>query len=91
MLIVLHCNACAGVVAGIILLVMIFVTWRVWRRRKRERARANVTPGIAHDESEVMLNGHMKETSDLKRKVSNPDLSVPIRNIPSQVSKLFYV
>ena len=76
-------------VAGIILLVMIFVTWRVWRRRKRERARASVTPGIAHSDSEVMLNGLMKDSSDLKRKVSNPDLSVPIRNIPSQVSKHF--
>lgn len=74
-----------GVVAGIILVVMIFVSWRVWRRRKRDRRRRNVAAGIADDSSELMLNGLMKDTSsDLKRKVSNPDLSVPIRNIPSQ-------
>lgn len=73
-------------IGAIILLVFIFVVWRVWRRRKRERRRANVTPGIARDNSQVMLNGMMKDASmDLKRKVSNPDLSVPIHNIPSQV------
>ena len=74
-------------VAGILLLVVIFVSCRVYRRHKYgRRRRHNITAGIADDSSEVMLNGLMKDTSsDLKRKVSNPDLSVPIQNIPSQV------
>ncbi|XP_076467942.1 protocadherin Fat 1-like [Babylonia areolata] len=38
-----------------------------------------------HGSSDTVRNGLMKEsTFDLKRKVSNPDLSVPIQNIPSQ-------
>ncbi|XP_076446580.1 protocadherin Fat 1-like isoform X2 [Babylonia areolata] len=74
-----------GVVAGLLFLVLIFVSWRVWKRRKRERGRANVTSGIARDNSDVLLNGLMKDSSsDFKRKVSNPDLSVPVQNIPSQ-------
>ena len=41
---------------GIILIVLIFVFVRFWRRRKRQSRRANVTAGIANDGNEVFLN-----------------------------------
>lgn len=71
--------------AGVLVLIVISTAWCIRRRqRKNRRSHANVTNGIAEGENEVLLNS-VKETVDFKRKVSNPDLSVPIPNIPSQV------
>ena len=45
-----------GVVGGIIFIVIIFVLVRIWRRKKSQRRRNNVTAGIANDGNEVYLN-----------------------------------
>ena len=38
---------------GLILIVIIFVSCRIWKRRKRERRRNDITPGIAMNEDEI--------------------------------------
>ncbi|XP_046380464.2 protocadherin Fat 1-like isoform X3 [Haliotis rufescens] len=63
----------AGVGAGLIFIVLIFVMCRMWRRKKRERRRNNITPGIASGDDEIQYHG-MKE-HEMKRKLSNPDMA----------------
>ena len=45
-----------GVIGGLILIVLIFVFVRIWRRRKSQQRRSNITAGIANDGNEVYLN-----------------------------------
>ncbi|XP_067663318.1 protocadherin Fat 1-like isoform X2 [Haliotis asinina] len=63
----------AGVGAGLIFIVLIFVMCRMWRRKKRERRRNNITSGIASGDDEIQYHG-MKE-HEMKRKLSNPDMA----------------
>lgn len=78
----------AGGTAGFVVLVALFVGWRCWRRRKRARRRSRVNRNIADSGNEMLLSGLAKDPPELKRKVSNPDLSVPVHNIPSQVTNV---
>lgn len=45
-----------GIAGGLILLVLIFVVIRVWRRNKRGPQRNNISAGVASDRNDVYLN-----------------------------------
>ena len=46
----------AGIIGGILLVVLIFLLVRIWRRKKQQRRQGNITGGVANDGTEVYLN-----------------------------------
>ena len=75
-----------GAVAGVALISGLLVAWHVWRRKCHH----NVGSEAAEEGSHMLLNEFVKvNTGDLRRKISNPDLSMAIKNIPSQVCLVF--
>lgn len=62
------------------MLTLLFVAIQCWRRRKNGNRRANITTGIADDETDVMLRG-LKDGKKMC-KVSNFDVRMSVQNIP---------
>ncbi|XP_064610099.1 protocadherin Fat 1-like isoform X2 [Liolophura sinensis] len=68
-----------GCLVGLLLIVIVFVSYRLCRRRQKRR-RGNVTAGIANDPSDVLLNSIH---DDMKRtKLSNLDIALSVQNKP---------